>query len=183
MTEFTYKFIDLPNIEKIGEIVWRHIPPEEKNQLSYRSSSVELFSKCKPLVEAVEVIKPWSDVREIGLVIVKPNSKLYIHTDLGELTIKHKYALNFPIYNTENVYTVFYKAKDNVEGKITYQEHGDPFVYYEEQDVYEIDRMNLTRAAFVNTQILHTVINPTTEPRAAITLRFNTPFDFTEIYK
>lgn len=183
MTEFTHKFIDLPNIEKIGEIVWRHIPPEEKNQISYRSTSVELFSKCKPLVEAVEIIKPWSDVREIGLVLVKPHSRLYIHTDLGELTIKHKYALNFPIYNTENVYTVFYKAKENVEGKITYQQHGDPFVYYDEEDVYEIDRMTLTKAAFVNTQILHTVINSTDEPRAAITLRFNTPFDFTEIFK
>ena len=184
LDDFLYKFINLPNVDKIGEIIWRNLPDEIKftSVSIYKTVDMALFYKCKPLVEAVETIRPWNELDQIAIVVVKPHGRIPIHTDLGEYTIPTKYALNFPIFNTDNCYTAFYKLNKDVEGPIKYQDHGDPYVSYRDEDVEEIDRMFLTNTAFFNTQVLHSVVNLTDQPRCAITLRFKTPFDFEKIF-
>ena len=76
-----YKFIDLPNIDLIAERILRNIPKEYmKNNMS-KSIPFEIIKECTPLVEAVETMKPWSDLAEISLIITMPNEKFPIHTD------------------------------------------------------------------------------------------------------
>ena len=172
-----YKFIDLPNIDLIAERILRNIPKEYmKNNMS-KSIPFEIIKECTPLVEAVETMKPWSDLAQISLVITMPNEKFPIHTDLG-VALKTIYALNIPIYNCKKSYTVFYRIKDNVVGLEKPQNHvmGDNYIEYNEEDVEEIGRMHLYKSAFFNTQIPHSTVNPTDDLRISITIRSKTPF-------
>ena len=47
---------------------------------------------------------------------------------------------------------------------------------YKESDVEEIDRIYLNKAAFFNTQVPHSAINPTDEPRIILTIRSDKPW-------
>jgi len=171
-----YKFIDLPNIELISELILKNIPEEYKKKNIYKTFPLEIFKECTPLLEAVETIKPWSDLEQIALVITMPNEKFPIHTDTG-IALKTIYALNIPIYNTKKTYTAFYEIKNNVTGLEKSQSHvGDDFIQYNEEDVTEIGRMHLYKAAFFNTQVPHCIVNPTDDIRIIITLRSKTSF-------
>jgi hypothetical protein len=170
-----YKFIDLPNLNLIAERILKHTPDDYKQKDMYKTLPVDFFTACKPLVDAVETIKPWSDIFSIGMITVKPHSKLPIHTDLGQV-METKYALNIPIYNCEKPYTVFYRPKDNIIPREAFQEHGDSFTHYRDDEVIEIGRMHLYKAAFFNTQIPHGIVNPTDESRIIISLRSKTSF-------
>ena len=49
------------------------------------------------------------------------------------------------------------------------------YLKYKERDLEEVARFYLTQAVLFNTQMPHTAINPTNEPRIMLTMRFNTP--------
>ncbi len=172
-----YQFIDLPNLKEIQEKILRNLPQDFKSRTLYITLPTSSFQACAPLFHAIETIKPWSDIDKIGLVVVQPNLKIPIHIDLGEQIIKHKFAINIPIYNCEKPYTSFYRHLLQDQGDVYVQPHGDSLIRYEESAMQEIARMHLYKPAFFNTQIPHGITNPTDEPRIAVSVRFSTPFD------
>ena len=170
-----YKLIDLPDIEKIADILYKRLPIEYKTQTMFQSQSLELFEKFETLLSSVELIKPRTDISNIALVTCAPHSKAPVHTDtLGD---GHVSAINFPIYNCKDTYTCFYKVLNNAEPKTIVQEHGDPYFDYDLKDLEEIDRLYLHKAAVFNTQVPHGVINNTDETRIVLSVRFKTPID------
>jgi hypothetical protein len=172
-----YKFIDLPNLKEIQERILRNLPQDLKTRTLYITLPTNVFETCVPLVHAVETIKPWSEIDNIGLVVVMPNGKIPIHTDIGKI-IDTKYSLNIPIYNCERPYTAFYRSLIEVQGDVYVQQpHGDSLIRYDESVMQEIARMHLYKSAIFNTQVPHGITNPTDEPRIVVSIRFLTPFD------
>jgi hypothetical protein len=174
---FNYKFVDLPNLNDISNIIMRYVPEEVKKHTLFKSLPEKQFSLCKPLVEAVETIKPWSDIFYIALITVAPCDRLKIHIDWDDMK-ERPYALNIPIYNCAKTPSIFYRLKDNAKTEVVYQDHGDPYYYYDESQADEIERFYLTKAAFFNTRIPHSALNTTNEARIMISVRFKTPLEF-----
>jgi hypothetical protein len=172
-----YKFIDFPKLDEIQKIILQFIPEDVKKYTVFRSLPENKFALCKPLVEAVETIKPWSDVYYIAMITVAPHDKLPTHTDWD---MKDKpYSLNIPIYNCDKTPSIFYKLKiPDDQPKVIFQDHGDPFYYYSADQTEEIERFNLTQTAFFNTQVPHSALNTTSEARIMISVRFKSPIEF-----
>jgi hypothetical protein len=174
-----YKFIDLPNLDLIAQRILKYVPEDYKKKNNLYSLPIEIFTACTPLVEAVETIKPWSDLDYIAMIVALPNIKMPIHTDTGSL-VENKYSLNIPIYNCEKPYTAFFRVKDHISGveqtHATMATQNNNYINYNETDVVEIGRMHLYKAAFFNTQVPHTVINTTDDLRIMISVRSKTPF-------
>jgi hypothetical protein len=177
--EFLYKFIDMPDIEEIGERIWKNIPQELK-RTQYRTTEAFRYEKLKILVDSVETIHPWKDISGVGLIIAEPMSIVPIHTDHE---VPHMYALNIPIYNTAKCATVFFQSKEGKNPWHASQSHGDPFDFYFYEDVDRLGGFSLTKPAIFNTHVPHAIINPTNDLRCVLSFRFNTPFDFKEIDK
>jgi hypothetical protein len=176
-TSFNYKFVNLPNLTEISSAVVKYIPENYKKFLGFTSITKDKFSSCTPLVEAVETIRPWHDVDYIALITVSPYNKLPTHIDWD--MADNPFSLNIPIFNCAKTPSVFYKLKNKqIEPKIIYQDHGDPFYYYDSDQTEEVERFYLTKAAFFNTQIPHSAINDTNETRIMISVRFKTPLKF-----
>jgi hypothetical protein len=169
-----YKFIDLPKLEEISNTILPYIPTEVHKYTVFKSLPEKQFSLCKPLVEAVESIKPWSDIYYIAMITVAPYDKLPTHIDWD---MKDKpWSLNIPIYNCAKTPSVFYKLKSpDAEPKVIYQDHGDPFYYYSSDQTEEVERFHLTKAAFFNTQVPHSAVNNTSQARIMISVRFKSP--------
>jgi hypothetical protein len=169
-----YKYIDLPRIEDIQRLVLPYIPSDVYKYTVFKSLPEFQFSLCKPLVEAVEVIRPWNDISYIAMITVAPHDKLPTHIDWD--LKDNPWALNIPIYNCDDTVSIFYRLKDeNCEPKVIYQDHGDPFYYYSGDQTEELERFYLTKAAFFNTQVPHSALNTTDKARIIISIRFKTP--------
>lgn len=172
-----YKFIDLPYLEDISRIILEYVPDDVKKYTVFKSLPEKQFALCKPLVQAVQSIKPWTDIYYIAMIVVAPHDKLPTHIDWDMK--ENPYALNIPIYNCDKIPSIFYKLKDqDCEPKVIYQDHGDPFYYYDSDQTEEVERFFLTKAAFFNTQVPHSVFNTTDEARIMISVRFKTPLEF-----
>lgn len=175
--EFLYKFIDMPDIKEIGERLWRHIPPNLKRTL-YQSSLPVHYEKMQILIDSVNTIHPWSDILTIGLVIAEPRSVVPIHSDIN---VPHMYALNIPIYNTENAMTAFFQNKKDRHPWHATQSHGDAFNFYFHDDMNFLGAFSLIKPAIFNTHVPHSIVNPTDDFRCVLSFRFNSAFDFNKI--
>jgi hypothetical protein len=174
-----YKLIDLPNVEKIADILCKHLSDEYKTRTMFQSQPMELFEKFDTLFESIETVKPRKEIVNIAIVTCRARSWSPIHTDI---TIDgHLSAINFPIYNCKETYTGFYKILNNAKPRESKQEHGDPYLDYDPKDLEEIDRLYLHKAAIFNTQVPHGIVNNTDDGRIILSVRFNTPIDMSKI--
>jgi len=172
-----YQYIDLPKLDEISTVIMRYLPEDIKKYTVFKSLPEKQFALCKPLVEAVETIRPWNDIYYIAMIAVAPHDKMPTHIDWDMKD--NPYSLNIPIFNCDKTPSVFYKLKDeNCKPKVVYQDHGDPFYYYESDQTEELERFYLTKAAFFNTQVPHSALNTTDKARIMISVRFKTPLKF-----
>jgi hypothetical protein len=165
-----YTILNIPNIDKIkkelNEIV-------SKDITGFSAVDTEIIkSQCFELnnfLKSINLLDRWKDT---GIVVLN-NSSLVVHSD--SIVPWRIYALNIPIYNCENSYTIWYKVKNGAHP--TVNEYGEPNrkVYsfqYNSEDVEEIDRMESSNAAFVNVKVPHSGISMTNSVRCLISLRF-----------
>jgi hypothetical protein len=170
-----YKYIDFPNLKETVNEILKIIPELHKDTSVYKSYDKEFFSNIKLLKDGVEKFNSWNEIFDIAIVSTKANSSLPIHKDFGPIE-KTIYSLNLPLYNCDKSYNILYKLKENVNFKKKSDENNDyEYLKYKERDLEEVARFYLTQAVLFNTQMPHTAINPTNEPRIMLTMRFNTP--------
>jgi hypothetical protein len=168
-----YKYVDFPNLKETVNEILKIIPELHKDTSVYKSYDKEFFSNIKLLKDGVEKFNSWNEIFDIAIVSTKANSSLPIHKDFGPIE-KTIYSLNIPLYNCDKSYNILYKLKENAQpekrtdGKNEYE-----YFKYKEKDVEEVARFYLTQAVLFNTQMPHTAINPTKEPRIMLTIRFN----------
>jgi hypothetical protein len=170
-----YKYVDFPNLKETVNEILKIIPELHKDTSVYKSYDKEFFSNIKLLKDGVEKFNSWNEIFDIAIVSTKANSSLPIHKDFGPIE-KTIYSLNLPLYNCDKSYNILYKLKENVNFKKKSDENNDyEYLKYKERDLEEVARFYLTQAVLFNTQMPHTAINPTNEPRIMLTMRFNTP--------
>jgi len=131
------------------------------------------------LLSSIETIKPRSDITHVALIGCQPYHKGHIHVDLEP----HPYAVNFPITGCKDSYTCFYKLTTyNCNSKEILSNPWSPtFRIYADEEVEEVDRFYLHKAAIFNTQVPHRVINNTGQPRIILSVRFGTPLDIDKL--
>lgn len=166
-----YKYVDLPYLEDIQKIIPKHLPDLYKKESKFTPESPEPFSKCWQLVKAIETVTPWKNVESIVIISCSKAIPFDVHTD----NYKNNYALNIPLLNCENSYTLFYKTKDRESpvSKAVEQTHNLPYSFYREDQVEIIDKMYLHKPAFFNVNIPHKPVSVTDEVRLILSVRFH----------
>lgn len=171
---FTY--VDIMNWEIIRDEILPIIP---ESLLTGSSSSVsyppEVFEACrKNSVLMTEfrrlgLIDFWHST---GIVVVKPNGALPIHTDTG----RHIWSLNIPMLNCSGSSTVFYEV--NAEPVFTPPKNGTTaYNKFPSENCIEIDRFTLDRPALLRVNLPHNVVNLTVAPRIALAFRLSSEFN------
>ena len=158
---FIWKYIDIP-IDLVEEIKQEYKLGMTKNEFFLQDVNI----KMKKFM-GLEIESP-------ALIQVRPNflKHLNIHTDeYNTSTINQPMlAINIPLENCENSTTAFWKSNKKPIRKST----PNSFTYdqYFSKHCEKIDEFKLTQPVIFNTQIPHSVINPTNKWRRAISLRF-----------
>jgi hypothetical protein len=111
-----YKHVEFPHMAEIKKNILENL-----DKFFFKNT---VFKVCKPrsfefpeLINAVETIKPWSEVSHISIIaqqpflhIISPDTN--IHQDVMSLTERGQeqpVCLNIPIYNCDETYVAIYK--------------------------------------------------------------------------
>jgi hypothetical protein len=166
-----YKYLDLPYLEDIKQIIPKYLPELYKKESKFTPESPEPFSKCWQLVKAIETVTPWENVESIVIISCSKDIPFDIHTD----NYTNSYALNIPLLNCENSYTLFYKVKEGESpiSKAVEQTHNLPYSFYKDNQVEVIDKMYLHKPAYFNTNVPHKPVTETDGVRLILSVRFH----------
>lgn len=165
-----YKTLDISNLDQIKKELYDAI---QKDLDGFNAGDTALIKeRCPSLTDYLQKINLLDRWKDTGVVVLN-NSSLTIHSD--SLDPRRIYALNIPICNCENSYTIWYKVKDGVKPIVN--GYGEPkkMVYsfqYTPEGVEEIDRMESSNPAFVNVKVPHSGISFSDSIRCLISLRF-----------
>jgi hypothetical protein len=161
---FYFKYIDIP----------------------YDLNEVQAFYKSKPVpsghftmryvdevLGALPSIKQWFEDNNC-----KPSRVAYISTLAHFAQPPHKdnsdqiLAVNFPVYNCEEIKTLFYDDK-NVETKVMYTKaHNIPYHQYMIKGRAPIAEYVLSKPVILNVKKIHSVVNNSNKDRVSLSFRF-----------
>ena len=166
-----YKTLDISNLDQIKKELNNVI---QKDIFGFIAVDTNLIKEsCPSLIDYLRKVNLLDRWRDTGVSILTNTHRLSIHSD--SLDPRRVYALNIPVSNCENSYTIWYKANEGV--KPTIDKYGEPkkMVYsfqYKSEDVEEIDRIESSNPAFVNVKVPHSGISFNDSVRYLISLRF-----------
>ena len=181
-----YEYVDLPYIDDITEIIRTRLDKFYFENTIFKRFPPVVFEHPL-LVEAVEKIKPWSEVAHTSIITTQPfahdrNPATNIHQDIMGMTDngqEQSVCLNIPIFNCETTYVAIYEAlKPPYKLEGTYKNgHTYEAWHWMPDWCKEIDRMYLPKPALFYTQMPHAIINETEKSRIILSVRFSTPID------
>jgi hypothetical protein len=98
----------------------------------------------------------------------------FIHTDLPDSSKSPTptWALNIPLENYEDSWTVFYKLKDPTQPWILYGNWSETSTGHDPQNCEEITRMQLLSPTLLKVDEPHAVISNTNKIRLSVSIRF-----------
>lgn len=154
--------------------------------IPYDLNEVQVYYNSKPVgsghftlqdinkvLDALPSIKQWFKDNNC-----KPNKVAYISTQANFVQPPHKdnlnqiLAVNFPVYNCEEVKTVFYDDT-NVNAILKYtQAHNIPYYYYEIDERAPIAEYILSKPVILNVKKIHSVVNNSDKDRVSLSFRF-----------
>ena len=168
---FTWKHIELDD-QLVEEI--RQISLDKLKTITDNYFAQHLDLDFPFLIKGRKIVSP--------LLIYCPGNfkSPYCHKDpIDEIHYSSTYALNIPLINCGNSKTTFYKDRKPLFISSKYATENTRIKYdavVEMQSIYkakEISSYVLDRPTLLNTQVFHNVINYSSEPRFAISLRFD----------
>ena len=166
--------------------LYRHLDiPYDQNEiaafLKKRPDIPNLFriidDHNKVLAEELPFIKRWIDENNLRLktfayISIGPMIRQYIHKDPGLPEL----ALNIPVFNCENIYTVFYEVGDREETLNYTSVTKLPFYSYEGFSPTDPNRIlgqySLIKPTILNVKQAHSVVNTTNQSRICLSFRF-----------
>lgn len=178
-----YKVISIPNIGNIQQQIIQYM----SNSLTgvetgfYAVNSAVLKPKWTLLTEYLNTKNLLDRWQGVGVSVLN-NKDMNIHTDSNDPN--RIYALNIPVLNCNNTYTVWYKEKaPNAFKNSSYSSSGNSVDYneYPLDSVEEVKRLESCNCAFVNVKIPHRGISMHYKPRFLISLRFSPDLQKLEI--
>lgn len=175
-----YGYVDIPNWESTANTILNYVLNEsgiERESNHFTLMDVEIIKDRCP--EFVNWLKSIDNDIDLAAIVYTNHSRCGIHTDLS-FNNADTYRLNIPLLNCENTYTVFYTDCPPITPMIS--ENGMPYGQMDMELAYktakEIDRLSLTKPAFLKVVDPHDVIcKNSVLPRIALTLRFIKPVD------
>lgn len=173
-----YKLVNIPNFEGIKKELSSKISLyfkdiTELNSSFYYADTNLIKKECPLLIQYLNSCNLTHRWAHTGISVLNHKKSLKIHTDAPQRKERF-YALNIPIINCENSFTIWYHHKHD-NAPLYKIDHGDNKIHYEEfedDDMVEIKRISSDNPAFVNIKLPHRGINTNELPRCLISLRF-----------
>jgi len=130
----------------------------------------------------VELRRPWKEISTVALITQYPNSDSPIHVDGENDELTPGVALNIPVFNCKNCYSIMYKQiDDELPVFITTPGTERPYRTFEPSSVEQVGIVNYNdHAVLINTAKPHTIVNPTKLPRIVASFRFYPPILWTD---
>jgi hypothetical protein len=182
MTQY-YKIIDVSNLSKISYEVDSALGQLVTGATDLKSVYTFNIINTTHLLQLVPSLADWLNIIGLknnliyaGLPCIAPHSRGGIHID-GKCIE----AINLPVYNCENGYSVWYHAErtgniaESLSGKSTNQ--SAEYIPYLSADPVELARVSNKHPVWVNTAVPHCGINDSNRPRIILTLRFDCPIN------
>jgi hypothetical protein len=176
-----YKIINIPSVLEISQEVDAALRSLVTGAINLKQVSsfniidpIKLLNLCPTLCNWLDTVGLKDNLKYAGLPWTAPLSQGKIHTD-GKCTE----AINIPIYNCKNGYSVWYQA--NRIGNILETDSGKStdqvaeFVPYSDLDAVELAKVSNQHPIWFNTSIPHRGVNLSDLPRIILTLRFDCP--------
>ena len=154
--------------------------------IPYDLNEVQEYYNSKPLgsgnftlqdidkvLDALPSIKKWFVDNNC-----KPNKVAYISTLANFVQPPHKdntdqiLAVNFPVYNCEEVKTVFYDDTNVKTILMHTQAHNIPYHYYVLGGREPIEQYILSKPVILNVKKIHSVVNTSNKNRVSLSFRF-----------
>jgi hypothetical protein len=174
---FLSSLVDVPNLEKIQHQVYEILPDWCKNLSTYKPLSWDKLKQISEFNEVINMFASWDQVAEISAITLEPKSAMPIHVDTNWPS-RTAYSLNLPLVNCLSTDSIFYEPLPDTKPIPTFTAHGGhPYWLYKTDQVKEIKRWKLSKAAIFNTLVPHGAENNTYLPRIVLSVRFNKDVD------
>lgn len=175
--KWLYKPIEVDNLKEIQKeiipIIYKKIPNFNRSLPQFKIIMRDEIEPFAPLY--TEFIKKFGMIERwelCVLVTTNLNIDFNIHVDNSDWKTSC-YGLNIPIINCDNSYTVWYDTEledtiyddDDIRNTARIQKP--------KTDAIEIERLDASQPAWVNTSIPHRPVSTHTRPRAILSARFN----------
>jgi hypothetical protein len=170
-----YKHHEAPNTDIISQKLYQFI------QEAGTRTRLEFFNRfdIQEVLPYVPELKQAFDALNVcgkgivGIIKVDPYEKLYPHVDCFPDAV-HLVAVNWPIFNCEDTYTVFYKILVS-KYKTMLLDNNELYHYYPYENVEEEYRFKINTPTAIRVDVPHSVINKTLLPRYTASFRFDDP--------
>jgi hypothetical protein len=173
-----YEYIDIPNLKQLSKNLLLAMPRKVRSESIFASYDPNEFLKDVPgLIDAVELVRPWEECSEVALITHHPDLINWpIHVD-GAGDLRFGVALNIPVFNCENCYSIMYEEIDRPASRLVLTPDTVlPYRMFNPEDVRQVDTVNYKgHAVLLNTEKPHTIVNPTHLPRIVASFRFTPP--------
>jgi hypothetical protein len=172
----TYKPAVIDNLPSIADQILGCLSTLPEGSSFFIQDTDYIKSHCPALGDYLDSIDLYQRWCYTGIAKLDACGVLPLHSD-G----KCRWALNLPILNCQQSYTIWYDAKPKeditkpvvIDGVATTAS----YVKYKEETAVEIDRVCSDQALWVNVHTPHSAINYSDKPRIILSLRFSPELD------
>jgi hypothetical protein len=171
----TYKPADVGNYKLIASEVLSCLSDLPDGNKFFIRDTDYFKQNCPALCSYLKSINLYDRWNRTGISKLDAGGRLPLHSD-GRC----RCALNVPILNCGDSYTIWYSAEvaDSIKPVMI---NGAPtdatYIAYQEECAIEIDRVCSDQPLWVNVQTPHTGINYSDKTRMVLTLRFDPELD------
>jgi len=154
---FYWKHLDIdPNEIKRIQNLYR--PRMPKNMHFFQALNI-------PLTEFLGY-----EVQRFVLIQVAPGAEGRIHTDWRPTDYGDQLALQIPLDNCDEAITEMWES--SYDPPVQYTDNGQPYRFFDPEKCRKVTEFRVTKPVLFRTDIPHSVSNPGTKPRRAISVRF-----------
>lgn len=166
-----YQLAQFDNVETITKKLQHHL-------VSYLQTDQNLHTVVQPhewrlvvpeLYEQFHAMNLQPDM--IRVFLTAPNKGLPIHID-GSDTIKKVFALNWPVYNSNQCVMSWYKVLNQNLCLVANAKYSPQIVMYTPDMCSEVDRLIIEQPTWVRINVPHSVYNKHTLNRVVVSFRF-----------
>jgi hypothetical protein len=156
---FLWKYIDISNeeIENIKKLYLNNLP---NNDHFFQPIDIDISNFLG------------LEVQRFVLIQVGANAIGRIHTDWRPTDYGNQLALNIPLTNCEKSTTSLWSS--DYDPPTQYTTNGQPYNFFNPDRCIKLSEFRLTSPVIFRTDVPHSVDNPTSEIRKAISIRFKT---------